>query len=214
MNQPLASKEAMLKRIRKALLQHTNPKQAQMDWESDVYSWPEEEDDDAVLFARQFTAVQGKFVYAETNDELAASLKELVEQAGWKHIFCYEPSLQAILEVTDVPFSTEENMVAADVAITTCEALVARFGTVVVGSKQVRGRTSTIFPPVHLVVAFRSQLAPDIKTALHLIREKYAGSMPSMLSFTTGPSRTADIEKTLVLGAHGPKELYLILVED
>ena len=45
------------------------------------------------------------------------------------------------------------------------------------------------------------------------IKEKYSGQLPSMVSFATGPSRTADIEKTLVVGVHGPKEVYLFLVD-
>jgi L-lactate dehydrogenase complex protein LldG len=52
----------------------------------------------------------------------------------------------------------------------------------------------------------------DIKDALVAIREKYA-SIPSLISFASGPSRTADIEKTLVTGVHGPKEVYCFLVE-
>jgi L-lactate dehydrogenase complex protein LldG len=49
---------------------------------------------------------------------------------------------------------------------------------------------------------------------LRLIRKKYEDGFPSLISFITGPSRTADIEKTLVMGAHGPKELYVFLIED
>jgi L-lactate dehydrogenase complex protein LldG len=47
-----------------------------------------------------------------------------------------------------------------------------------------------------------------------MIMQKYDGALPSMISFATGPSRTADIEKTLVLGAHGPKEVYVFLIDD
>jgi L-lactate dehydrogenase complex protein LldG len=53
----------------------------------------------------------------------------------------------------------------------------------------------------------------DIKEALQLLKEKYNGNLPSSISFATGPSRTADIEKTLVVGVHGPKEAYLFLVD-
>ena len=44
-------------------------------------------------------------------------------------------------------------------------------------------------------------------------KEKYGNNIPSLITFATGPSRTADIEKTLVVGVHGPKEVYLFLVE-
>ena len=60
---------------------------------------------------------------------------------------------------------------------------------------------------------FLQQLVDDLKQALKLIRLKY-DTIPSMISLITGPSRTADIEKTLVMGAHGPKELYVFLIDD
>jgi len=56
-------------------------------------------------------------------------------------------------------------------------------------------------------------LVYDLKDALLLLREKYNGQLPSFISFATGPSRTADIEKTLVVGVHGPKEVFVFLVE-
>ena len=62
-------------------------------------------------------------------------------------------------------------------------------------------------------IAFTHQLVHDIKDALEATREKYGANFPSLLTLATGPSRTADIEKTLVVGVHGPKEVYLFLVE-
>ena len=72
-----------------------------------------------------------------------------------------------------------------------------------------------VYPPVHIVCANLSQLVFDIEEGLKKIQDKYDKSeLPSMVSLITGPSRTADIEKTLVMGAHGPKELILFLVDD
>ena len=45
------------------------------------------------------------------------------------------------------------------------------------------------------------------------VKDKYGNDLPSLITFASGPSRTADIEKTLVVGVHGPKEVYLFLVE-
>jgi L-lactate dehydrogenase complex protein LldG len=63
------------------------------------------------------------------------------------------------------------------------------------------------------VLANTAQLVGDVKEALGVLRQKYDGIFPSAVSVISGPSRTADIEKTLVMGAHGPKELYVLLVE-
>ena len=64
------------------------------------------------------------------------------------------------------------------------------------------------------MIAKTSQLQYDIKDGLEFIRTKYGTNIPSMICLETGPSRTADIEKTLVLGAHGPKELLVFLIDD
>ena len=53
----------------------------------------------------------------------------------------------------------------------------------------------------------------DLKDGFKRLKNKYGQNLPSMVCNITGPSRTADIEKTLVLGAHGPKELIVFLIE-
>jgi L-lactate dehydrogenase complex protein LldG len=100
-----------------------------------------------------------------------------------------------------------------DCSITSCEALVARTGSIVLSSNQTKGRTTSVYAPVHICIAFTNQLVYDIKDALQMMRNKYGEHLPSLITFATGPSRTADIEKTLVVGVHGPKEVYLFLVE-
>jgi len=66
---------------------------------------------------------------------------------------------------------------------------------------------------VHICVAFTNQLYSDVEDGIAFIQNKYKDAMPSFITFATGPSRTADIEKTLILGAHGPKEVYVFLIE-
>jgi L-lactate dehydrogenase complex protein LldG len=100
----------------------------------------------------------------------------------------------------------------ADACITDCEAAIARTGSFVLSSKQNHGRVAPIFFPVHIVVLTPNQILADIENALNLLQRKYQGQLPSMLNINTGPSRTADIEKTLVTGVHGPKEVFCFLV--
>ena len=78
---------------------------------------------------------------------------------------------------------------------------------------QLSGRAASVYAPIHVCIAFTSQLVYDIKDALQLLKEKYNNKLPSLITFATGPSRTADIEKTLVVGVHGPKEVYCFLVD-
>ena len=74
------------------------------------------------------------------------------------------------------------------------------------------GRALSVLPPHHVVIATREQLVPDLAAAYERLAAKYAGNYPSFISFITGPSRTGDIERILVLGAHGPKKLTVLLL--
>ena len=63
-----------------------------------------------------------------------------------------------------------------------------------------------------VVLATRDQLLPDLAAGFALLQNKYGDRYPSCMSLITGPSRTGDIERILVLGAHGPKRLTSILI--
>lgn len=101
----------------------------------------------------------------------------------------------------------------AQASITLAEALVAQTGSILVSSA-CGGRSATVAAPVHIVVAWRSQLVPDLKTLLSRVSRDETIMKNSMLCLTTGSSRTGDIEKILVLGAHGPRRLVVVLQSD
>ena len=99
---------------------------------------------------------------------------------------------------------------SSQATITLAEALVAQTGSVFVSSA-CGGRGASIVAPVHIVVANLSQLVPCLDDAFALLKERGAPAKNSMLCLITGSSRTADIEKILVMGAHGPRRLVVIL---
>jgi L-lactate dehydrogenase complex protein LldG len=103
-------------------------------------------------------------------------------------------------------------MEQCDAGITECDALIAQTGGVVVTSRSAGGRALSVLPPHHIVIARREQLVADLPAAFAFLKQKYAPDFPSMISFITGPSRTGDIERILVLGAHGPKKLTILCV--
>jgi L-lactate dehydrogenase complex protein LldG len=153
-------------------------------------------------------------VFCENEIELFENLLHLAEEKKWRKIYCWEPKLQKLLNNYEFPFySTDTDFLNADVGITECESLIARNGSVMVSNGNAAGRRLSIYPHVHIVIAYTSQLVLDLKDGFKMLKEKYPENLPSMISNVTGPSRTADIEKTLVLGAHGPKELYVFLLE-
>ncbi|WP_160069626.1 LutC/YkgG family protein [Sphingobacterium bovisgrunnientis] len=206
------AKERMLKSIRQALLQkRDNPNP---DFE-DSPLYKDEEDGLDITFAREFTNVSGKFVYCDGEIAVIENLIALVEELEVTKIFAWEPEVQELLNTYGFPFlRTDNDFHTADIGITTCEALIARNGSIMISNGNAGGRRLSIYPPIHIVFAKASQLVMDIRHGMALVKEKYGANMPSMLTTITGPSRTADIEKMLVLGAHGPKDLYVFLIED
>ena len=97
------------------------------------------------------------------------------------------------------------------VTITLAELLVAQTGSVLISSA-CGGRGSTVAAPVHIVFAATAQMVPDLETAMS--RATATATKNSYLCLITGSSRTADIEKILVMGAHGPKRLIVILAQN
>ena len=207
------SREKVLKKIRDALIEKTELPYPIIDQESTVYVPMSEPLD--VNFAQELVKVCGKFVYCESEDEFLSVIKSFILVKDWPVIYCFDGSVQQLLRKGGIPFEQDQSKITeARLGITRCEFLIARLGTVMVSSRLSPGRKVTVYPEIHLVLGYTSQLVPNLKQALQGLRKKYNDDFPSVVSFITGPSRTADIEKTLVLGAHGPKELYVFLVED
>jgi len=206
-----ASKERILKKIRKALSDSTPIPFPQSEGNYTVF--PESTGELELQFAEEFTRLLGKFAFCLNEEELSNQLKALLEHKQWKKIYCQEPLLQEFLNKAGIAILPDTTIEDCDLSITSCETLVARTGTIVLSSAAEHGRTASVYAPVHICIAYTSQLVYDIKDALQLLKEKYGDRLPSMISFATGPSRTADIEKTLVVGVHGPKEVYVFLLD-
>jgi L-lactate dehydrogenase complex protein LldG len=113
--------------------------------------------------------------------------------------------------VTDGGYATMD-LETCEAGITACDALVAQTGSILLTSASAGGRALSVLPPHHVVIARANQIVPDLSDALRQARQRYAPHWPSCLSFITGPSRTGDIERILVLGAHGPKKLSVLLI--
>jgi L-lactate dehydrogenase complex protein LldG len=207
------SREKILKKVRDALIEKTEAPYPILDQDSSVYAEMTEPLD--VTFAEELVRIAGKFVYCESEDEFIGILKSFILEKDWGVVFCQDPILHKMLKAGGIPFETHSDaFLESTIGITRCEYLIARYGSVMVSSRLSPGRKITVYPEIHLVLGYTSQLVPDLKQALAGIKKKYRDFYPSMISFISGPSRTADIEKTLVMGAHGPKELYVFLIDD
>ena len=209
------SRENILSKIRKNLEGHSTPMpypEADKEPVAGIYAQGALSDEEN--FAEAFINAGGRFVFCDNEQELLEGIHTLYENRGWKELICTEESVLKLFHNNNMPFvkGIEDSSDEADACITGCEAIIARTGSVIFSSSQYKGRTSTVFYPVHLVIAYANQLIEDIAEGLELMKTRYKEDLPSMISINTGPSRTADIEKTLVTGVHGPGEVFCFLV--
>ncbi len=205
------AKEQMLKKIRKALLEKRDNPYPNLE---DQPLYPENTEMLEVLFAEELTAVSGMFVFCENEIQFIENLLNLAEERKWNKIYCWEPELQNLLQQYGYPyFETDKEFDRAQVGITLCDALIARNGSILLTNASAAGRRLSIYPPVHIVLAYTSQLVLDVKDGLKLIRQKYGNNLPSMIGTVTGPSSSVAIENKLLAGAQGPKELFVFLLD-
>ncbi|MBO9633924.1 MAG: LUD domain-containing protein [Chitinophagaceae bacterium] len=205
------SKETILKKIRKALTQSTPLPFPQSEGNSSVFQPSKQELE--VEFAEQFTKLTGKFIFCLSWQELAVQLQAVIEHNNWQHIYNQETELAKTLASNGFAPAPWDSVATCDAAITSCESLIARTGSIVMSAAGASGRSISVYAPVHICIARTNQLVYDVKDGIQLVKEKYGPNFPSLVTFATGPSRTADIEKTLVVGVHGPKEVYVFLVD-
>src|SRR5688572_2327684 len=201
------SKNNILKKIRAALTHSTRLPFPGSEGTNSLYQPLQQ--DIVVEFAEQFTQLGGQFDYCTSLQELREHFEQLCYQNGFTQIYCNDEKLRQLLPLA----KWHSDVASCHLAITTCEALIARTGSIVL-SAQTGGRITSVYAPVHVCIAYTSQLVYHIKEALEAVKQKYGGRLPSLITLATGPSRTADIEKTLVVGVHGPKEVFLFLIDD
>jgi L-lactate dehydrogenase complex protein LldG len=150
---------------------------------------------DAAAAAQALEKILGSLPPGELFVEDAPELRELADRFGPRA----------------VRWSSEGSpREATEASITLAELLVALTGSIFV-SAGCGGRAASVAPDCHIVMARQSQLFPDLEAALARVVERGLASRYSFMGLITGSSRTADIEKILVLGAHGPRRLVCIL---
>ena len=173
------------------------------------------------LFAERSESLRTEFFQCLTADAAAQHLAGMARENAWKRLALHAgrltdavaASLPASLALLPIDAGYEKDALeACDAGLTECESLVAQTGSVCVTARSSGGRALSVLPPHHVVIASRAQLVADLSGAYEHLAAKYGASYPSFISFISGPSRTGDIERILVLGAHGPKKLTVLLL--
>jgi|ERR1051325_311420 L-lactate dehydrogenase complex protein LldG len=212
------SRSRILDRVKAAMKQqaprmelHGEPKP----WFSEV---PRDAETMIGRFQQELEMLKGEFLRAANAEDASRKLRDFFAGNHIKRIAASdEPLLRQLLLGTDARWIGPQSEAGAslegfDIGITRADALAAGTGTILLTSRSGSGRALSVLPPIHLVVAKKEELVADLAEGIQTWQGKYGANWPSNVYLITGPSRTADIEKILVLGAHGPKRLVTLLL--
>lgn len=203
------ARQEILKRLKSAI----HPEPEKPDFDAPVYHPINEPLE--IAFKENLEKVNGSVHIYPSEKELFENLKKFLSNYEMENICCKETVIQQQFQKFHIPFSACTKLPESiEVEITGCEFLIAHTGSAMVSSAQKGGRQHFVYPPMHIIVAKKNQLVNYLDKAYLGIQDKYKNNLPSQITLITGPSRTADIEKTLILGAHGPKELHVFLLNN
>lgn len=184
-------------------------------------------------FKREFAAVGGMLHLASSAQAACdhviriASTHKTRLGVGWNVPIVDAIGLRSRLEQGGIQFFNGSGGVndqdfanraaAAEIGVTAVDYALADTGTLVLRTGLGRARSVSLLPPVHIALLKPDQIIPGLDELFPLLADTSAGSngtLDSALTFITGPSRTADIELTLVVGVHGPQELHVVLLDE
>ncbi|HEY8224498.1 MAG TPA: lactate utilization protein [Pyrinomonadaceae bacterium] len=175
------------------------------------------------VFKKQLEAVNGHCFIAHTELQIVHALTQIITELKGtelnpKRVAVSDASgLERLVrlvaveveEVTVTP--SPADLFGFDIGITTAQAAIAETGTLVLDSSRERHRLISLVPPVHIAIVDAANIYSTLAETLSVLHR--SGNVSPIVTFVTGPSRTADIELTLTIGVHGPQELYVIVNE-
>jgi L-lactate dehydrogenase complex protein LldG len=215
----MSSRDAILSRVRTALAGE-GPRET-----PPVHPvWPRENpsvDKMAERFSQELQLVSGEAIRCRSTEEAQLRLGDLVEQGQWKAVGAMDRPLVRELVGGLAPGLLDwgkpavqaQEMAHLDAAVVEADSLVADTGTSMVACGTTWERLLCYLPPVCVVVATADRLVEHLPAAWDKVAPRAADlALRGEFVFITGPSRTADIEKILILGVHGPKRLVVLLV--
>ncbi|MEK6325513.1 MAG: lactate utilization protein [Acidobacteriota bacterium] len=176
-------------------------------------------------FEYELTRVGGRFHRATNGESAFQYVEQIISDRRAKTILgCEAPVIDGI----DLPNRLKENGIAfvaeseseflrtaavADIGVSDVDYALADTGTLVLVARKGKARSISLLPPVHIAVMKPEQVIPGLNELFPLLRCETGGrNLSSAITFITGPSRTADIELTLVVGVHGPQQLHVVLL--
>ena len=163
-------------------------------------------------FVQEFTEKKGKFLYCIHQEDVNQNLVNIFEENSWKNALCFNDDLQKMLMIADV--SSTEEQTSLTPFFTTCEHLIAKDGSLLFTSNQLKDIKLKDLPVHFIVFARTSQIVNNNDDALMNIKSVYKGNLPSNISPIKNYDPNNKSDDILISGNSNSKNLYLLLLED
>lgn len=161
-------------------------------------------------------------IRVKTLAEAKNAIVDLIKHSGAKKVVAVECPLQRAAdihqaiqelgtELHSTPADIAANAATADIGISGVEFGVAETGSVCLDAYSIESRLVSTLPPIHVVFMNSNNIVPDIAAAFEIFSQVFERGYISLI---TGPSRTADIERVLTIGVHGPSRFVIIAVDE
>ena len=208
----MAAREKILQRLQDAAARR-KPRNAEPDLETPLYIATDLAPVD--WFQQNLEKVGGEVFRVGHLQQAISKLDQLAAQGKWTSVFCRDNLLCEAMRGSLEVKQDEASFPALQVSVTRCEFLVAHLGSALICSAEASGRRMAVYAENHVIIAHCNQLVNYLDEALVGLQDKYGiNTMPSSITNITGPSRTADIEKTLIKGMHGPRRFIILLCDE
>lgn len=210
------NKEQILAKVRSAILEKDEKHFSTINLQDDTWIPFKEEDGNEFTFIERFKENGGIFMYFEEMEHFKEAIKQFVTENKWSPLLTTSPSIKEILSDSEIEFSDDyrDTERKNKVSLIDCECMIAQTGSIMVSDATAGSRAAYSFADTLLIVGRPSQIVAKIKDAFWLMKEKYCDNTPAEISIISGPSRSTDIEDTLVIGAFGCKQIALFLIEE
>jgi len=160
-------------------------------------------------FTTQLDAVGAQWTLVRGEVEAARALRRILSDAGARRVAGSDAPLVARLLPERLTDLSRDELFTCDAGVTTAQWGIAETGTLVLESARERSRLASLVPPMHVALLSTSRICASLADAL--ARVDVASHAVTLI---TGPSRTSDIELTLVVGVHGPQVVHILLLEE
>ena len=153
--------------------------------------------------------------FERNSSHIVISDQECTENLGLEEVDLPDESEITVITSDEDPAFKRTRAIEADIGVTGVDYAIAETGTCVVSASNEVGRLVSLAPPLYVAVVKKGQVLPSLDELFTMQRKNFLdGKQNSYPSLISGPSRSADIEYTLVTGVHGPGEVHLLLVEE